>query len=438
VDNIQVVGGGENYFNDFETREEGWHMDTASMDEYFLLSNRQPVGADANVHGGGGISIWHINDDVARTGQSGNTGGATNNRVRGVMPVQADNLFNLESGANRGDAGDAFPGSTNKTSFTNATAPNSRSESNNTNNVHVSSIPANPANGGSMTVTMRAGWGAPSYASNNPTQGNDNEVVTVAVAGGAIAYGADVELQHAGGGGTVQSSSVNWRGYDLVEVDFDLNGATAGLYDVVIINPGSASVTAADAFTVNNSTPTGLRSFVARREASAVRLDWDAIDEIDILGWHVYRSVGEAAFVRLTAVPLDAGVRAFEDSDPVAGERNVYRLTWLTPGGEEIAAQTSVQAGALQNALHQNYPNPFNPSTLIPFEIQSEVQTTLAIYNLRGQLVRTLVDGVLSPRAYQIGWDGKDNTGQRVSSGVYFYKLKAGNFQDVRKMVILQ
>jgi len=440
VDNIQVTGGGESYTNDFETREEGWHTDMSRSQEYFLVTNRQPVGADVNVWGNGGISIWRIQDDITRLGQDGNTGGAqySNVRERGVMPVQADGLKNLENNVNRGDAGDAFPGSTNKTSFTNGSNPNSRSESNLATNVSVTSIPPNPANGGSMTVTMRGTWGAPSYASHNPNEGNNNEVVTVSVSGGSIAYGAEVELEYTGGPGTIQPVAVNWRGYDLVEVDFDLNGATPGLYDVVLKNPGDASVTVADGFTVNNATPTGLRSFVARREAGTVQLRWDAFDEIDILGWHVYRFVDEGEPVRLNAALLDVGTRAFEDPDPIAGERNTYQLIWLTPGGGEIAAQTSVQAGALQFALHQNYPNPFNPSTLIPFEIQNEVQTTLAIYNLRGQLVRTLVDGVLSPRTYQIGWDGKDDGGQRVSSGVYFYKLRAGSFQDVRKMVILQ
>jgi hypothetical protein len=289
-----------------------------------------------------------------------------------------------------------------------------------------------------MTVTMRGGWSAPSFAGVNPVEGNNDEVLTVAVSGGTLAYGADVELVHGGGGGTIPSSAVNWRGYDLVDVEFDLNGATPGLYDVVVTNPGDASVTAADAFTVNNATPTGLASFVARRDLDAVHLQWVAYDEIDILGWHVYRSVDETDFVRLTSLPLEVGARDFEDPDPVAGELNTYRLTWLTPEGEQIAAQTSVKAGARQYALHQNYPNPFNPTTLIPFEIKDEVQTTLSIYNLRGQLVRTLVDGVMAPRAYQIGWDGRDNRGQRVSSGVYFYKLTAGNFQDVRKMTLLQ
>ena len=91
-------------------------------------------------------------------------------------------------------------------------------------------------------------------------------------------------------------------------------------------------------------------------------------------------------------------------------------------------------------ALGQNYPNPFNPSTTIAYDIPEgkEVQVRLNIYNVRGQLVRTLVDEVKSEGAYQIQWDGSSNNGQKVSSGVYFYRLVAGEFNQTRKMVILK
>lgn len=95
--------------------------------------------------------------------------------------------------------------------------------------------------------------------------------------------------------------------------------------------------------------------------------------------------------------------------------------------------------------LSQNYPNPFNPLTLIPFTVHSSqftvhgpIPTTLKIYNIRGQLVRTLVDENLRPGKHKAKWDGKDNSNNEVSSGIYFYQLKIGEEKKTRKMVLVK
>jgi len=95
--------------------------------------------------------------------------------------------------------------------------------------------------------------------------------------------------------------------------------------------------------------------------------------------------------------------------------------------------------------LGQNYPNPFNPLTTIPFRAgslehgaRSPVRTTLIIYNILGQKVKTLVDEERLPGNYQIVWDGKDEKRNEVSSGIYFYQLKAGNYKETKKMSLLR
>ncbi|MEA2062470.1 MAG: T9SS type A sorting domain-containing protein, partial [Gemmatimonadota bacterium] len=88
----------------------------------------------------------------------------------------------------------------------------------------------------------------------------------------------------------------------------------------------------------------------------------------------------------------------------------------------------------------QNFPNPFNPSTTIAYDIPDgkTVMVSLQVFNLRGQLLRTLVDEEKEAGTYQIQWDGKDSRGGPVSSGIYFYRIRAGDFARVRKMVILK
>lgn len=88
--------------------------------------------------------------------------------------------------------------------------------------------------------------------------------------------------------------------------------------------------------------------------------------------------------------------------------------------------------------LHQNYPNPFNPQTTIRFDLPHTTGVTLTIYNLIGQKVKTLFDGVKPEGSYTVQWNGKDEFGQDASSGIYFVKLVTDRAHQVRKMFLLR
>jgi hypothetical protein len=88
--------------------------------------------------------------------------------------------------------------------------------------------------------------------------------------------------------------------------------------------------------------------------------------------------------------------------------------------------------------LGQNYPNPFNPSTVIEYNVPSQSNVEVGIYNMLGQKVMTLVNEVHSAGQYRVTWSGNDNYGNKVASGVYFYKLRAGSFEGVKKMMLLK
>jgi Ca-activated chloride channel family protein len=95
------------------------------------------------------------------------------------------------------------------------------------------------------------------------------------------------------------------------------------------------------------------------------------------------------------------------------------------------------------NLLLTNYPNPFNPETWIPYQLAQTSEVTISIYNTRGQLIRTLNLGVKPAGMYVTQdkaacWDGMDNSGEEVASGVYFYTLRAGTFQATRKMLVIK
>jgi hypothetical protein len=88
--------------------------------------------------------------------------------------------------------------------------------------------------------------------------------------------------------------------------------------------------------------------------------------------------------------------------------------------------------------LHQNFPNPFNPSTTISFYLPGSENVTVDIYNNLGQKVRTLVNSRYAAGDHQFDWNARDDNGQLVPAGVYYYRLQAGNFQDTKKMLLIK
>ena len=99
-----------------------------------------------------------------------------------------------------------------------------------------------------------------------------------------------------------------------------------------------------------------------------------------------------------------------------------------------------VPAGPLApvNSLAQNYPNPFNPQTAIAFTLKERGAVSLKVYDVGGALVRELVNDTRIAGPHTVKWDGRDESGQQVASGVYFYKLVAGDFRSTKKMVLLK
>ena len=103
------------------------------------------------------------------------------------------------------------------------------------------------------------------------------------------------------------------------------------------------------------------------------------------------------------------------------------------PGVGEVRPQFTVFA------LMQNSPNPFNPATTIPFTLPYAGHARLVVYDVAGRLIRVLQDGRFHQPVGKIEWDGRDQEGNRVSSGVYFYRLSLdGKYAASRKMVLLK
>ena len=90
------------------------------------------------------------------------------------------------------------------------------------------------------------------------------------------------------------------------------------------------------------------------------------------------------------------------------------------------------------NTLSQNYPNPFNPETSISFSMQEAGDVSLEIYNIRGQKVKTLLNEHREAGQHSVVWNGTDDNNKRVSSGVYFYRMRKGRFSSTKKMILMK
>jgi hypothetical protein len=165
---------------------------------------------------------------------------------------------------------------------------------------------------------------------------------------------------------------------------------------------------------------------------------------------HKYNNTVPASLYQATANSMGSTARFFlagfgfdfirdDDTDEVPDyATHLWKvLQWMQ---NVIDAPTGIDPVAFANKLENAYPNPFNPTTTIRYSIASSGRVSLKIYNAAGQLVRTLVDEEQTPMVEGLSatWDGLNDHGQSVATGVYFYKLTTTGFSDTKKMVLLK
>jgi len=149
----------------------------------------------------------------------------------------------------------------------------------------------------------------------------------------------------------------------------------------------------------------------------------DSLD-IDYLIAYVYES-GPA--------PVDCTCRLPVKGDCFSGAYDLdQRVAQVMSYGDPNASMPR------EFALHQNHPNPFNPSTTISYSLAEASEVKLVVYNITGQVVATLLDDYREAGEHSVVWDGNDESGRHVSSGIYFYTIRAGQFTDSRKMILMK
>jgi len=136
-------------------------------------------------------------------------------------------------------------------------------------------------------------------------------------------------------------------------------------------------------------------------------------------------NTGEKYYYKITAVDFSGNVSDYSEE---ISEDNV------------ITSIDDIHTGNLPNIfkLEQNYPNPFNPTTRIRYQLPKNAHVSLTIYSILGTKIVTLVNENESAGYHEIEWDGRDELGSMVSSGIYIYRIEAGRFSESRKMIFLK
>jgi hypothetical protein len=191
--------------------------------------------------------------------------------------------------------------------------------------------------------------------------------------------------------------------------------------------------------TWDNLVPVELTSFTATVSENVVILNWSTASEINNAGFEIQRSTAGNEFVSVGFVnghstTTETKDYRFVDANLTAG-KYAYRLKQVDFDGTfSYSDVVNVDVnGPVQFELSQNYPNPFNPSTTIKFSIPQSSNVTMKIFNTLGQEIATIIDKNMEAGGHSINFDASE-----FNSGIYFYKLDAGLYSEVRKMTLIK
>jgi hypothetical protein len=204
---------------------------------------------------------------------------------------------------------------------------------------------------------------------------------------------------------------------------------------------------AATGYSLDNLAPTVPTGLALQSIAGAVNISWESSTDADFKYFAVYRGVAPNFNAHGTPLATTSGAQ-YADASIQLGRTYYYKLTAFDFSGnesnftdEKSIMVTSIEEGngiPIEFALRQNHPNPFNPTTSIRYELPQAAHVKISIYNSLGMLVTTLVDQDEQSGYHTIEWNGTDNSGNTIASGIYIYKMEAGTFSSIKKMLFIK
>ncbi len=246
--------------------------------------------------------------------------------------------------------------------------------------------------------------------------------------------------------GSTYTTLVSWEGISAPDQheSFDISNLVAGhTFQIIfeVIQPGRDYWWAVDNVQVMGQyvTPVEFTAFNANTNNDKVVLNWSTATETNNKGFEVQRKSGngnfdKVGFIQGSGTTTNPQHYSFTDSK-IANGKYSYRIKQTDFDGKfryskEVEVYVNVP---LQFSLKQNYPNPFNPTTTIEYSIPKNENVNLTVYNLLGQKVKNLVNRNEKAGEYNIKFNASN-----LASGIYYYRLKSGNYVKTKKMILLK
>jgi hypothetical protein len=202
-------------------------------------------------------------------------------------------------------------------------------------------------------------------------------------------------------------------------------------------------------YSIDNLAPYAPQCLAGEQSFAPVglKITWASNEEPDFDQYVIYRGASDDFIPGPGNLIVSLDETQYFDSDWRWDAGYWYKVTAIDINGNEscyalLGSDTitgdTVPLIPLATCLKQNYPNPFNPTTVIKFDLAQAVYVKLSIYDVKGELVSTLVNQNMTEGRKDIIWSATDNRGRAVSSGIYFYRLDAGSFTETKKMVLMR
>ncbi|MFL3013449.1 MAG: M6 family metalloprotease domain-containing protein [Candidatus Neomarinimicrobiota bacterium] len=385
--------------------------DDFHWNRYFLIENRQKIGFDSDLMGSG-LVIYHI-DENRSYGSGYWSGGPVNNDAAHKMIdiEEADGFDQLDLGENRGDVGDIFPGASSNTNFNGASYPNSNSYGNQETGISIeniyelnglitSDISVKNQNGYAICYDEK-GISGRGFGTNfaqytyggvlfNPQYAGNLVQIDVGVKDAPISYEILVyESFNGNSPGNLISSQ---------EIYFNENG-----WHSIDIEP--YEVLANEEF------------FIAVKIYSSYAISYDGDSEMS--SRRSYYSADGVNYQNYISDYGNINIRSkVLFSDDLYVDKNKLKPKYIT--------------------LHSAYPNPFNPMTNIRYELTNTEDVSIVIYDVKGSKVKSFIRKNQGTGSHNVYWDAKNNSGNLVSAGIYFFTVKTDNFSQTGKVMFLK
>lgn len=386
--------------------------DGYQLSRYFLVENRQQTGFDFYLNGPG-LLIFHVDENQHWGPNRSGFGTVNDDETHKLVDLEeADGLANLDNNINRGDAGDPYPGSSNNRAFTDTSNPNSRDYDGNPTGVEIKNI---SNSGPTMTadITVRNllgyslaydeegitgwGWGFPT-----PTDIWGGVLFTAAEAGTLAAVDAGFKTGPTNYQIDVYSTFFNLTPSGLL-ASTSGQVSSSGWYTIPI--PGNSAVVSAN------------QDFFV-----SIKIE----DQAYGLSYDRYGPNSGRSYTSGNGITYSNQI----GTDPNGGDLNL-RVRIKSESITAIEPDEGITVKDYQ--LQQNFPNPFNGGTVIRYLLPAKQKVVLEVYNLLGQRMLTLLDREETAGEHEIQFRPEN-----LPSGIYIYKLQAGDFKAVRKMIYLK